>query len=564
MEATFAFLVVAEVYRVTAGLVREQFYVGTSMTWSHAHYHCLLNYRSLSSIWSQDDAGSEAGETAWIGLRRQIQYWKWSNGEFANFFNWRRDLFCALMMNDGTWIEKPCNSNNAFVCYTEDNNGRNYTYIPIRVTWSEAQERCRKNQTGLVSVRNMAENTAVKIAVEYNDAWFGLFSDPWEWSDGGSSNFQNFYQKSNGIQGCVSAGSGGWLDSNCESTLFVICCEADGTKSILERCKRHSEKMNWTSAQAFCRQNNEDLPTVYSSYDSFLLKFVALPNDYWIGMFHGKQNWRWDNQDEVTYTNWRALLFCTVMDSEGFWNDRVCFEKHPFACQTEAQGVGKNYTLVLESKIWSEAQKYCRDKHSDLATVTNQEENTALRKQAPDTVPEFWIGLFNDPWTWIDGSSLTFQKWESTEPDNGQSLEECVVTRNDMWYDEQCSNAHPFFCYDDMREMVLVREKKTWEEALDSCRTDHTDLTSLLSVKEMRLGRKKIRGTETAHVWTGLRFLTGTWMWVNRDYLSYEGWGVEGRPRCPVVHRCGALCLETGLWEARPCEEKLNFLCIRQ
>uniref|UniRef100_A0A8C8GQH3 C-type lectin domain-containing protein n=1 Tax=Oncorhynchus tshawytscha TaxID=74940 RepID=A0A8C8GQH3_ONCTS len=112
-------------------------------------------------------------------------------------------------------------------------------------------------------------------------------------------------------------------------------------------------------------------------------------------------------------------------------------------------------------------------------------------------------------------------------------------------------------------KLIVVRESKTWEEALEYCREQHTDLTSLVSEKELLLAQRESREaqTTTAHLWTGLRYLANRWLWVNGNPLEYEAWPQGGQHQCPAWNlHCGAMATE-GAWETRDCQENLNFIC---
>uniref|UniRef100_A0A3P9LAS4 C-type lectin domain-containing protein n=1 Tax=Oryzias latipes TaxID=8090 RepID=A0A3P9LAS4_ORYLA len=117
---------------------------------------------------------------------------------------------------------------------------------------------------------------------------------------------------------------------------------------------------------------------------------------------------------------------------------------------------------------------------------------------------------------------------------------------------------------DDPTPNVKVpRIEKTWEEALEHCRGNHGDLTSLLSETGNLLVQREIQDpTFTQQVWVGLRFLGDTWLWANGDPLEFQAWNQTGDPdqQCPVQKRCGALTKQ-GEWENRDCQEKLNFIC---
>uniref|UniRef100_A0A4W5RED9 C-type lectin domain-containing protein n=1 Tax=Hucho hucho TaxID=62062 RepID=A0A4W5RED9_9TELE len=121
-------------------------------------------------------------------------------------------------------------------------------------------------------------------------------------------------------------------------------------------------------------------------------------------------------------------------------------------------------------------------------------------------------------------------------PNNKLGNQDCVSLWKNEMNDYQCTEQYPILCFD--LNVVLVKENKTWEEALEHCRENYTDLTSLLSENDQLLVQRMMnsKGAQTDHVWTGLRFLASTWLWVNGDPVEYQAW-TEGRlPHCPTQH----------------------------
>ncbi|KAG7226747.1 hypothetical protein INR49_014096, partial [Caranx melampygus] len=54
---------------------------------------------------------------------------------------------------------------------------------------------------------------------------------------------------------------------------------------------------------------------------------------------------------------------------------------------------------------------------------------------------------------------------------------------------------------------------------------------------------------QTDHVWTGMRFLAGRWLWEDGKDVRYTAWSPRETPKCPErVRRCGALSLEGQHW----------------
>uniref|UniRef100_A0A667XAA7 C-type lectin domain-containing protein n=2 Tax=Myripristis murdjan TaxID=586833 RepID=A0A667XAA7_9TELE len=138
---------------------------------------------------------------------------------------------------------------------------------------------------------------------------------------------------------------------------------------------------------------------------------------------------------------------------------------------------------------------------------------------------------------------------------------------------DRCQLRLFFLCYNE--PLVLVRENKTWEEALASCRAlaaDHDaepdafrnhryDLASLLSDSDYAYARTQIQSATTDEVWMGLRFLAGGWLWVNGDGVQHDGLP----PHPEARRRCGALAKSgDDSWTIRDCSERRNFLCLQR
>uniref|UniRef100_A0A8C6TZN6 C-type lectin domain-containing protein n=1 Tax=Neogobius melanostomus TaxID=47308 RepID=A0A8C6TZN6_9GOBI len=94
-------------------------------------------------------------------------------------------------------------------------------------------------------------------------------------------------------------------------------------------------------------------------------------------------------------------------------------------------------------------------------------------------------------------------------------------------------------------------ERLTWEEALQYCRTHHTDLASVASETEMMLIKKELsKDPSSDDVWIGLRFLAGEWLWVDGQPFSYESWGLLPAELCELEG-----------WNVHDCEVRRHFLC---
>lgn len=222
---------------------------------------------------------------------------------------------------------------------------------------------------------------------------------------------------------------------------------------------------------------------------------------------------------------------------------------------------GKNiyYTKL---KTWSEARKYCREHHTDLSSITGQDENQKLldERYTNSRSVRAWIGLYRDEnnmWKWSGGKKALFNRSRLM---NTNEENRCVVQNEQGWWKMDCEDEFNFYCFES--SMVLVKENKTWEEAMEQCRQQHTDLVSLCDESALIKTLQACREAQTDHVWIGLRYLAGNWLWVNGDNMRYYAWREEKAPQCPAKScLCGALSLEGQLWDSRDCEDKLNFVC---
>ncbi|KAK5615461.1 hypothetical protein CRENBAI_000711 [Crenichthys baileyi] len=129
---------------------------------------------------------------------------------------------------------------------------------------------------------------------------------------------------------------------------------------------------------------------------------------------------------------------------------------------------------------------------------------------------------------------------------------------------QNCGAYFPFLCISD--NMVLVKEEKSWEEALEHCRRLKSstrsnlrfDLLSLQPGEEHVYVMSKLMDAVTEEVWTGLHFLAGEWLWVNRADMLHPD-----LPLCPTPQQnCGALSKNyAGKVKTRDCSQRKNFIC---
>lgn len=132
-------------------------------------------------------------------------------------------------------------------------------------------------------------------------------------------------------------------------------------------------------------------------------------------------------------------------------------ESHLSFIETE-----KTFSLFIDEMSWDGAQEVCSRNGGDLASISDEQEHSAIYDLTKDLNVSFWIGLYDDynSWRWsLNTSSHFVMRWETNEPDNANSLEHCASISNiSSWRDRDCSVKMPFFCDDGtqiLKKMML-------------------------------------------------------------------------------------------------------------
>nr|XP_054587841.1 lymphocyte antigen 75-like [Nothobranchius furzeri] len=225
---------------------------------------------------------------------------------------------------------------------------------------------------------------------------------------------------------------------------------------------------------------------------------------------------------------------------------------------------------VSKNVTWSEARGYCTKYFTDLSSVSSQGESkhlvhlgeyAATLSTGSSTFESGWTGLhkdFSGTWKWSGVSPALFFQWIPAK-DLGNDLN-CVVLSKQDWQVVNCEEQFPFFCF--QTNLALVKESKSWEAAMEHCQGLNKELLSLSSELQLTKVLQTSKMASTAHVWTGLRYLGDSWVWVNGINLENQTWSQDMIPQCPAwKNHCGALSLESGQMETWDCADELNFIC---
>lgn len=94
---------------------------------------------------------------------------------------------------------------------------------------------------------------------------------------------------------------------------------------------------------------------------------------------------------------------------------------------------------------WADAQSYCRQYFTDLASPFTPADNDLVMEVAMDQGFS-WFGLFRDDWRWVDGTKVGLFMWQPPLPDNAGTQEDCGTITGGLLDDKMCTDQYYFFC----------------------------------------------------------------------------------------------------------------------
>ncbi|XP_059001371.1 putative C-type lectin domain family 20 member A [Mustela lutreola] len=220
---------------------------------------------------------------------------------------------------------------------------------------------------------------------------------------------------------------------------------------------------------------------------------------------------------------------------------------------------GKNFSRVEVELSWSEALRYCRRHHTDLADLQSMNSARSVGSlYALTSSAHAWIGLFFDVriqgLSWSSGSAFTAPVWSSL-PVFKEGV--CATLYSISIFPSlgaaSCTAQKPFICYYDpavghrlftepalspttspkpavvqigRQTFLRFSRELTWQAALLYCRGHHTDLADLQQVTD-EAGREDLRSiTEETEAWIGLYFnpASGALSWSSGLGASVPTW----------------------------------------
>ncbi|XP_061116548.1 macrophage mannose receptor 1-like isoform X1 [Conger conger] len=241
-------------------------------------------------------------------------------------------------------------------------------------------------------------------------------------------------------------------------------------------------------------------------------------------------------------------------------------------CCSLISGLSPQYHFVNDQKNWTEAQKYCREKYSDLASMYNSAGIESIREAVHSGFSgRAWIGLergdlFKWHWSLADrdfyrDGELEFRNWKQGEPKNDHKESCAAMYPSGKWFDDNCNNKRHFICLkgrsNGNKGFILLQQMKTWRKAQAFCRANHEDLVSVRNQSE---NQEILHLLQLQSAWIGL--FSDSWKWSDHSNSSFRFWRSKQPNNLRGKQHCVGVVLEdSGRWNDFQCKGSRPFFC---
>ncbi|XP_076828848.1 macrophage mannose receptor 1-like isoform X2 [Brachyhypopomus gauderio] len=405
---------------------------------------------------------------------------------------------------------------------------------------------------------------------------------------------------------------------------------------------------SWPESLAFCRELGGDLLSIHSDDD-----FSASPafsTEAWIGysIRDPSAGYMWSDGSSSSYENWQTgqpdnfnnvencvkAHFHWRLRYNGQWSDLHCEDRKAWFCEIQ-KGVTPKEVKIQSRRVtpkevkiqsrtynttsdgWiifkgnqyyidrgfsmpmAKARSFCKQRHSDLVVINDEEERVFVWHQARYALQDIYIGMYIDmdkSITWMDGSPVVFQAWAANQPAFLNSEENCIkMTQSQgLWESVHCADHKKFVCKRNGTAPMSVTPAptesprgctsdwlhfmgqcykigpglKTWMEARSYCRSLGGDLTSVLT-KIQHAFLTLLMDDSTPDLWIGLSDMAiRTYRWTDGSEIHSSRWA-KGEPvsHQHMVSACVVMGnmrrAELGKWVTRDCNNTNGFICRR-
>ncbi|XP_038587257.1 C-type mannose receptor 2-like [Micropterus salmoides] len=227
---------------------------------------------------------------------------------------------------------------------------------------------------------------------------------------------------------------------------------------------------------------------------------------------------------------------------------------------------------------WTEAQSFCRQVYTDLATVETISDVSTVLSTTPRYTGKAWIGLYDHSWKWsLSNSSFYgeadtgFRNWAPGHPVSPNGQHNCVLLLNNYyfsyyynyhnflgtWMDMNCNNQYFSVCYNGSvngaSSFVKVNKYLNWTDAQRYCRENYVDLASIQNQAENDVITKL---AASDFVWIGLHWEQ---VWSDGSTSLFQNWD-GGQPDC--TGQCVTTVFsDIGRWSEDSCSLTFPFIC---
>ncbi|XP_068178913.1 putative C-type lectin domain family 20 member A [Antennarius striatus] len=225
------------------------------------------------------------------------------------------------------------------------------------------------------------------------------------------------------------------------------------------------ESKTWFDAQRYCREKCIDLATIHDMEEMRMaLKVVEGRYDdgVWIGIYKGDDLIWYSSLDHgergINYWNLEGGDSAACLGySGGELLNQGCNKKKYSVCFDGSKHGREQYVLNDVTMAWTNAQNYCRTRHTDLVSVRNETEEDMLREVAAGY--QVWVGYFRDKWTWSDQTYSSFRYWSSVTrgTQNDRKCGALLRSKAGKWGKAACKEAHPFICTCPITRIIKIR-----------------------------------------------------------------------------------------------------------